>query len=52
MDAAEKKVFSEACFAKNPLKLKLANGRLETKYWMYRKGGRHSVHGHIEGPPR
>jgi hypothetical protein len=37
-DAAEKKAFSEACFAKHPLKAKLPNGRIQTKYWMYKSG--------------
>jgi hypothetical protein len=45
-DAAEKKVFGESCFAKHPLKVKLANGRIDTKYWMYHKGGCQStLHG-------
>ena len=40
-DAAEKRAFSESCFAKHPLTVKLPGGRVDTKYWMYRKGERH-----------
>ena len=38
-DAAEKKAFSEHCFARHPLKAQLPGGKSNTKFWMYHSGG-------------